>query len=121
MMNQDIHQSSQLSTIAEMLVSHDRPVSLFTLSWCSYCHAVKQLLRQINVPFTEYELDSGDYAAEANHQRLRQELQQLTNSRTLPQVFVAKQSVGGYTETQSAIRSGQFSDWLSRATGETDA
>jgi len=115
-MNQDIHQPNQppLST-AELLTSHEAPVTVFSLSWCSYCQAVKQLLQQIKVPFQEYELDRGEFAIEAEHRRLRQELQQLTGSRTLPQVFVARQSVGGYTETHAAIRSGQFSNWLGQS------
>lgn len=117
-MNQDSHQSSQLLlSIPELLSSHEKTVTVFSLSWCSYCHAVKQLLQQIDVPFQEFELDSGYFATEANHQALRQELQHLTGSRTLPQVFIARQPVGGYTETLSAIRSGQFNDLLSQ-TGE---
>jgi len=115
-MNQNINQTNAtLPSIEAMLTSHNKPVTVFSLSWCSYCHAVKQLLQQSNVPFEEYVLDQGTFANEASHQQLRQQLQHLTNSRTLPQVFIARQSVGGYTETLAAIRSGQFNDWLKEA------
>lgn len=120
-MNQDIFQTDQsLPSIGAMLTAHNKPVTVFSLSWCSYCHAVKQLLQQTSVPFEEYVLDQGVFASDANHQHLRLELQQLTKSRTLPQVFVATQSVGGYTETLAAIRSGQFNDWL-KAAGDNHA
>lgn len=112
-MDQDIQQAhAPLLSINDMLTSHENPVTVFSLSWCSYCHAVKQLLQQHNTPFEEYVLDRGELASEENHQRLRQELQALTRSRTLPQVFVANHPVGGYTETLAAIRSGQFEAWL---------
>ena len=115
-MNQDIFQTDQsLPSIGAMLTAHNKPVTVFSLSWCSYCHAVKQLLQQSNVPFEEYVLDQGAFANESSHQHLRQQLQHLTNSRTLPQVFVARQTIGGYTETLAAIRSVQFNDWLKEA------
>lgn len=120
-MNQENQQTTPAShSISAMLSSHQHPVTVFSLSWCSYCHAVKQLLQQAGVPFEEYVLDQGDFASEANHQPLRQALKQLTDSRTLPQVFVATQSVGGYTETLAAIRSGQFEHWMKQA-AENDA
>lgn len=112
-MNQE-SQSTTLSSpsIEQMLTSHRHPVTVFSLSWCSYCHAVKQLLQQHGVPFEEYVLDRGELASGDNHPRLRQELLTLTQSRTLPQVFVARHPVGGYTETLAAFRSGQFEAWL---------
>jgi glutaredoxin 3 len=101
----------QLSVKAQ-LASSKQPVTLYTLSWCSYCHAAKQLLKQLNIPFHLIELDSGEYREPVLNQRLRQELQQLTGSNTLPQVFIGEQSVGGYTDTQAALKSGLLKKML---------
>ncbi len=95
-----------------LLAGTKQPVTLFTLSWCSYCHAAKQLLTQLNIPFHLIELDSGEYREPALNQHLRKELQQLTGSNTLPQVFIGKQSVGGYTDTQAALKSGLLKKML---------
>lgn len=92
--------------IKALLASSDQPVTLFSLSWCSYCHAAKQLMKQLNVSFRLIELDTGKYRDATLNQALRRELQQLTGSNTLPQVFVGEKSIGGYTDTQAALKSG---------------
>lgn len=89
-----------------------RPVTVFTLSWCSYCHAVKRLLDSLRVPCHIVELDTGPYLDTHLHQRMRAELRQLSGSQTLPQVFVGRDNIGGYTETQAAARSGQLQTLL---------
>ncbi len=85
-----------------------KPVTVFTLSWCSYCHAVKSLLNSLQVPYHTVELDSGVYLDTHLHQRMRTELRQLSGSQTLPQVFVGRDNIGGYTETQAAARAGRL-------------
>lgn len=98
-------QASHISVQA--ILQHDRvPVTVFTLSWCSYCHAVKSLLDSLQVPYQTIELDSGMYLETRLHQQMRAELRQLSGSQTLPQVFVGQENVGGYTETQAAVRAG---------------
>lgn len=104
--------SSTQHSVKALLASSKQPVTMYTLSWCSYCQAVKQLLRQLNIPFHLIELDSGEYREPVLNQRLRQELQQLTGSNTLPQVFIGQQSIGGYTDTQAALKSGLLKNML---------
>lgn len=104
--------SSTQHSVKALLASSKQPVTMYTLSWCSYCQAAKQLLRQLNIPFHLIELDSGEYREPVLNQRLRQELQQLTGSNTLPQVFIGQQSIGGYTDTQAALKSGLLKNML---------
>ena len=89
-----------------------RPVTVFTLSWCSYCHAVKSLLDSLRVPYHTVELDTGMYLDSHLHQRMRAELRQVSGSQTLPQVFVGRDNIGGYTETQAAARAGRLQTLL---------
>lgn len=95
-----------------LIAQSQTPVTVFTLSWCSFCHSAKKLLKDLNVPFTVIELDSGDYRPAAVHNRLRQDLFDMTGSQTLPQVFVGDVAVGGYTDTQAALRSGRLKTLL---------
>lgn len=110
-MNTELGNEDALS-IAAFLEASSAPVTLFSLSWCSYCHAVKQLLKQLKIPFDEVELDTGRYREPALNARLRTELRKLTGSNTLPQVFVGRTSVGGYTETSAAARNGKLQKLL---------
>jgi len=100
-------------TSAQAILQHGgKPVTVFSLSWCSYCHAVKSLLDSMRVPHQTIELDSGIYLDTHVHQQIRAELRQLSGSQTLPQVFVGSENIGGYTETQAAARAGRLQSLL---------
>lgn len=100
------------TSVAAILQRDTMPVTVFTLSWCSYCHAVKNLLDSLHVPYHTVELDTGSYLDTHLHQRMRTELRQLSGSQTLPQVFVGRENIGGYTETQAAARAGRLQTLL---------
>ncbi|MEK7259309.1 MAG: glutaredoxin domain-containing protein [Pseudomonadota bacterium] len=78
------------------------PVTLFSLSWCSYCRAARQLLEQLGIPYQVFELDRGEFLEPRLQSEVRTRLQQLTNSSTLPQLFIGGESLGGYTDTVAA-------------------
>jgi len=79
-------------------------VQLYVLSWCGYCHAAKRLLTKKGVEFELIDVTGNDEA--------RQRLLSITGSHTLPQVFIAEQSIGGYTELQALSVSGQLDELL---------
>lgn len=99
-------------SVQSILQQEQKPVTVFTLSWCSYCHAVKNLLDTLRVPYQSIELDSGIYLETRLHQQMRTELRRLSGSQTLPQVFVGDENIGGYTETQAAARAGRLQQLL---------
>ncbi len=86
------------------------PVVLFSLSWCTYCKSAKRLLAQLGVSYQLYELDTSEFLDPRLQHQIRTSLQELTRSSTLPQVFVGAESVGGYTETYSAMKSGRLAE-----------
>lgn len=87
-------------------------VILFSLSWCSYCHAAKQLLGQGGVQYREIALDQGEFLEPNLHREVRERLQEITQSNTLPQLFIGNEGLGGYTETAAAFRNGKFAQIL---------
>lgn len=87
-------------------------VVLFSLSWCSFCRAAKQLLDQVGVQYRVLELDQGKFLEANLQQEVRKRLQQITASNTLPQLFIGGEGLGGYTETAAAFRSGKLAQLL---------
>lgn len=87
-------------------------VVLFSLSWCSFCRAAKQLLSQLGVQYRVIELDQGEFLEPNLQREVRGHLQQITHSNTLPQLFIGKEGFGGYTETAAALRSGKLAQAL---------
>lgn len=75
-------------------------VVVYTVSWCPYCRMAVQLLRSKGVAFDEIDVD-GDSAKRAW-------LREATGQSTVPQVFVAGKSLGGYTDVAALDRRGEL-------------
>jgi glutaredoxin 3 len=64
------------------------PVTIYTKSWCPYCHAAKDLLTKKGAAFTEIEI-SGKSALQAEM------MARAGGNSTVPQIFIGGQHVGG--------------------------
>lgn len=65
-------------------------IEIFTGPGCGYCTAAKRLLTERNLPFIERDVSQAEVLAEM-HRRLPQ-------ARTIPQVFIDDEHVGGYDD-----------------------
>ena len=82
-------------------------VTIYTTPTCPYCIAAKALLKSKGVTFSEISIEGDRSAAAALAGR--------TGRRTVPQIFVNDQLVGGYDDLVAADRSGKLAQLL----GET--
>lgn len=79
-------------------------VVIYTTRTCPYCVRAKQLLRTKAVAFDD--IDVG------NAPEIRAELINRTGQRTVPQIFINEQSIGGCDELFALERSGQLDTLL---------
>jgi glutaredoxin 3 len=79
-------------------------VTVYTTRICGYCVAAKRLLTARNVPYKEIDV-TGDAAKRAW-------LLQATGRRTVPQIFIAGESIGGYQELAALDRAGELATKL---------
>jgi glutaredoxin 3 len=82
------------------------PVRIYTTRICGYCVAAKRLLGARAIPYEEVDV-TGDDARRAW-------LVQTTHRRTVPQIFIGEESIGGYEELAALDRSGQLDAKLGR-------
>jgi glutaredoxin 3 len=75
-------------------------VQIFTTRICPYCIAAKRLLAARGIAFDEVDV-TGDDAKRAW-------LAEVTGRRTVPQIFIEGQSIGGYDELAALDRSGRL-------------
>lgn len=66
-------------------------VEIYTWSTCPFCIRAKMLLNQKNIDYQEYCIDGDQAARQAMSQRAG-------GKRTLPQIFINDQSIGGCSE-----------------------
>ena len=79
-------------------------VVIYTTDYCPFCSRAKALLRSKGVNFEEIDL--------ARDARLREEVQQRTGRRTVPQIFIDGVSVGGFDEIKQLDEDGELDRML---------
>jgi glutaredoxin 3 len=87
-------------------------VLLYTTEYCPYCQMAKQLLTKKKARFVE--IDVGD------RPDLRSWLLSASGQRTVPQVFINGQPVGGYTDLEKIDRQGKLDVLLAQAPAPGD-
>ena len=74
-------------------------VKVFSTSYCLYCVRAKHLLKKRGIPYEEVDV-TGDFDA-------RQWLVQASGGRkTVPQIFIHGQSIGGFDELHQLDKTG---------------
>jgi glutaredoxin 3 len=91
--------------VANTTVSQSSPVKIFTTMICPYCIRAKMLLKKKGIPYEEVDV-GGDRAA-------REWLIQVSGGRrTVPQIFVKGESIGGFDELAALDRAGRLDAML---------
>ena len=81
------------------------PVVIYTTSTCGFCHAAKRLLERKPVEYREINLSFEDPS-------VREELMSQTQHRTVPQIFINENFIGGYDQLYELNQSGELDRML---------
>ena len=81
-----------------------KSVTIYSTRVCPYCMRAKALLQSRHVPYTEILVDM-DTAK-------RIEMEHKTGRRTVPQIFIGEQHIGGYDELYALERKGGLTPLL---------
>lgn len=77
-------------------------IKIYSTNSCPYCVRAKQLLERKGLAFTEINL-----SVEAPEVRIA--LMEKTNHRTVPQIFINDQFIGGFDQLYALEREGKLS------------
>jgi cysteine synthase A len=91
------------------------PVVMFALEWCEFCWSVRRMFAAYGIPYKSVDLDSVEYQQDDWGAQVRAALTARTDVKTIPQVFVGGEFVGGCTETFDAWRAGRLQSLLEQA------
>jgi glutaredoxin 3 len=87
-------------------------VLIYLTDWCPFCQRAKALLAKKKAKFTEVDVD--------DRPDLRSWLASASGQRTVPQVFINGQPVGGYTDLEKIDRQGKLDALLAEAPAKGD-
>jgi glutaredoxin 3 len=79
-------------------------IQIYSSAWCPYCYAAKRLLSAKGVSFEEIDVDDTRARAEM--------IQRAGGRRTVPQIFVDGQHVGGFDDLSALDRAGKLDSML---------
>ena len=84
----------------------DNPVVLFALEWCEFCWSVRKMFAHYDIPYRSIDLDSVAYQEDNKGGEIRAAIREQTGLKTIPQIFIGGDHVGGATELFDAARDG---------------
>ena len=85
-----------------------KDVTVYTTTYCPWCRKAEEFLTSKGVPFTNIDV-TGDDAQ-------RERLVELSGGRkTVPQIFIGEQPIGGYTDMIALHQKGELDGLLGLA------
>jgi len=94
--------------VADAVSDRRQPVVLFALEWCEFCWSVRRLLADRRIAYRDITLDSVELQEGQRGGRIRAALIDRTSFKTIPQLFVGGEFIGGCTEVLNAWKEGRL-------------
>ena len=79
-------------------------ITLYSASYCGFCQRAKTLLKNKGVSWQEIEVD--------HDPGLRMEMVERSGRRTVPQIWIGEQHIGGFDELFALERNGKLDELL---------
>jgi cysteine synthase A len=98
--------------VAEAIADREQLVVMFALEWCEFCWSVRKMFAGYGIPYRSVDLDSVEFQQDDWGGKIRTALNARTGHRTIPQVFVGGEFVGGSTEVFDSLREGRLQKML---------
>ncbi|MCP4298987.1 MAG: cysteine synthase A [Gammaproteobacteria bacterium] len=90
----------------------DNPVVLFALEWCEFCWSVRKMFVHYDIPYRSIDLDSVSYQKDDMGGKIRAAIYEQTGLKTIPQIYIGGQHIGGATEWFDAAKDGTMAKLL---------
>jgi glutaredoxin 3 len=82
-------------------------VTIYTSQFCGYCVAAKRLMAKLGIDYEEIDVTHDD--------RMRADMvKRASGRRTVPQIFIGEEGIGGYTDLVDLDRGGRLDALLER-------
>lgn len=82
-------------------------IEIYTKMFCGYCSRAKRLLDEKGVDYTEYDITLGG-------EKRREMIERKPDARTVPQIFIDGQAIGGSDDLAALEAEGRLDALLGR-------
>jgi cysteine synthase A len=94
--------------VTQVVADPEQPVVLFAHVWCEFSGSLRKLFARCAIPYRAIDLDSTAYQRDDRGGKIRAVLRERTGSKTIPQVFIGGEFIGGATETFEMFKQGRL-------------
>ncbi|CCJ28480.1 unnamed protein product [Pneumocystis jirovecii] len=98
--------TEDIMNYVESIISANKVV-VFSKSYCPYCDRTKELLQNSHIDYTVLELD-----VIAQGSNIQQYLFEKTGQRTVPNIFINKEHIGGNSDIEALKNSGELARYF---------
>ncbi|TDJ45118.1 MAG: hypothetical protein E2O50_01970 [Gammaproteobacteria bacterium] len=68
---------------------------IFALEWCEFCCSVRKVFKKLDIPCRSVDLDCVEFQEGARGQKIPAVLAEKTSMKTIPQIFIGGEFIGG--------------------------
>jgi cysteine synthase A len=104
-----------LAFLEESTHDPDNPVVLFALEWCEFSWSVRKMFAKYEIPYRSIDLDSVAYQEDDKGGKIRAAILERTGLKTIPQIYISGEHVGGATELFDACNDGSMAELLEKS------
>ena len=80
--------------------------------WCEFCWSVRKMFAEYEIPYRSIDLDSVEYQKDQKGGKIRAAILETTGLKTIPQIYIGGQHLGGATELFDACNDGTMARLL---------
>ncbi len=104
--------SDEEDFVADVIADTQQPVVIFALERCEFCWSVRKLFKKLDISYRSVDLDSVEFQEGARGQKIRAVLAEKTSMKTIPQIFIGGEFVGGCTDIFDGWKAGDIQKLL---------
>jgi len=93
----------------------EQQLVMFSLEWCEFCWAAIKVLDEYEIPYRVINLDSAEYVDNLRGRNIRLALNEKTTWKTMPQIYVNGEFIGGCMDLFEGCKSGELQTLLKEA------
>ncbi|MFN2341330.1 MAG: glutaredoxin 3 [Halanaerobium sp.] len=79
-------------------------IEIYSKVWCPYCRRAKAMLKSLELEYTDYDI--------TDNKELQQEMVERSGKKTIPQIFIDDQNIGGYDSLIELVSSGGLDEMI---------
>ena len=101
-----------LAFLEEATHDADNPVVMLSHEWCEFCWSVRKMFAEYEIPYRSIDLDSVAYQQDNKGGKIRAAILEKTGLKTIPQIYIGGEHLGGATELFDACNDGKMAKLL---------